>query len=98
MAPAYLISLEPEDGYADHDWVAEYAENVVPMVAAFGGEHLVRYQPTRVLEGDWDPGPIVLLRFPSMERLMAFYESDEYRPWRELRKGAGAGRLVAFES
>lgn len=95
--PAYLLSLDPEDGYADHEAIARYGAVVPDLVRAFGGEYLLPRRPARVLEGDWDPGPVVLISFASMEKLMAFYDSAEYRPWRESRKVSGATRIVVAE-
>lgn len=98
MSYAYLVAFDPEGGYANLDWMPEYVEHVMKIIDSYGGEYLVRYQPSQVIEGDLDPGPLVLVRFPSMERLRAFYESDEYRPWREHRhEVGGTQRIIAFE-
>ena len=34
---------------------------------------------TEVLEGDWRPKRLVIIEFPSMGDLLAFYNSSEYR-------------------
>ena len=57
-------------------------------VAAAGGEFVVRGGKHEVLEGNWQPNRIVLVRFPSYEKAKAFYDSVLYRQAREQRAGA----------
>jgi uncharacterized protein (DUF1330 family) len=51
----------------------------------------------QVLEGDWAPERIVILKFPSFEAAKAFYELPEYLKAREAREGAAIMRMVAVE-
>jgi uncharacterized protein (DUF1330 family) len=97
VAAAYLIHVDPDDGYGNPDGMAQYAAQVGAIVEAFGGKYHLRHKETRVLEGDWNPEYITLIEFPSMSKLLEFYESEEYRPWLELRMNAGDGRLVVVE-
>ena len=98
MATAYLIHVDPDSGYGDPDGMAQYSTIVRAIVESFGGVYHLRHKKTRVLEGDWNPDFITLIEFPSMDKLLEFYDSEEYRPWLELRKNAGDGRLVIVES
>jgi uncharacterized protein (DUF1330 family) len=41
---------------------------------------------------------MVLIEFPSIDRLVEFYESPGYRPWRELRQKAAKASIVATDS
>ncbi|MNH47763.1 hypothetical protein D3C79_1111740 [compost metagenome] len=50
-----------------------------------------------VLEGDWNPGRTVVLKFASFEAAQAFYETPEYRKAREVRAGAAIVRMVCVE-
>lgn len=83
-----------------HDQVAydEYVATVTPTVHAHGGEYVVVGGPWQVVEGSWHPAFPVLIRFPSMDHAMRWYESDEYRPLRELRLGASEGDAVFMDS
>jgi uncharacterized protein (DUF1330 family) len=95
---AYLISLDPEgEWYSEPEKMAEYGQNVPALVEAFGGRYLLMRQDAEVLEGEWDPGPIVLVEFDSKKKLLEFYHSEEYRPWLELRKRCGSTRIVIAE-
>jgi uncharacterized protein (DUF1330 family) len=98
MAAAYLIHADPDSGYGNPDGMAEYAARVGAIVEAFGGVYHARHKRTRVLEGSWKPEFITLIEFPSMTKLVEFYESEEYRPWLELRKNAGDGSIVVLDA
>jgi uncharacterized protein (DUF1330 family) len=98
MPSAYLVHVDPESGYGDPEGMAQYNAQVGPIIDSYGGVYHLRHKKARVLEGDWNPDFITLIEFPSMSKLLEFYESEEYRPWLELRKNAGDGRLVVFES
>ena len=84
----------------DRSWVLEYVKNVTPMVESFGGRYLARTSKIEKLEGDRStPQVLLIIEWPSREAAMAFYESEEYRPYREsrLRGSKGEFLLVAGE-
>ncbi|OGB18211.1 MAG: hypothetical protein A2W72_12515 [Burkholderiales bacterium RIFCSPLOWO2_12_67_14] len=66
----------------------QYMAAAPAAVAAAGGEYLVRGGRFEVLEGDWQPTRIAMLRFPSYEQAKAFYDSEMYRLARAKRAGA----------
>ena len=93
--PAYLMSVFHPAADADPaDMQERYPQAVTQLVDAFDGRYLLRHAEARTIEGTWTPGHIVLVEFPSMSRLLEFYESDEYRPWLELRQRSGETDIV----
>ncbi|MEN8238616.1 MAG: DUF1330 domain-containing protein [Actinomycetota bacterium] len=75
-----------------------YLEAAVRTATAFGGVYKARGGELKVLEGDWEPGRMVIIEFPSMERLLAWYSSPEYQEWALVRQRlAPDSRLVALE-
>jgi uncharacterized protein (DUF1330 family) len=62
-----------------------------------GAEVCIRGGQVEVLEGDWSPSRVVLLKFPSMEKARAFYDSPEYQAAKDARQGAAVMRMVAIE-
>jgi len=62
-----------------------------------GAEVCVRGGKTEVLEGDWTPQRLVLLKFASMEKAKAFYDSSEYKAAIEARQGIAVMRMVAVD-
>jgi uncharacterized protein (DUF1330 family) len=78
----------------NRDWIPDYVANVTKLVEARGGRYLARTAQVEKIEGARDtPLFVLILEWPSREVALAFYESEEYRPYRELRK---AGAESAF--
>jgi uncharacterized protein (DUF1330 family) len=75
----------------------EYRRQVPAMIAAHGGRYLVRGGATEVLEGPGMCRRQVILEFPDMAALKAFYNSPAYAPMKALRQRASHGTLVAIE-
>ena len=91
---AYLI-VEIE--VTDPGMFEEYRRQVTPMIQAYGGRYIVRGGAAELLEGSPEPERIVVVEFPSMERLKAFHDAPEYAPLIELRRRSAVSRLVAVE-
>jgi len=92
--PAYLFG---EIEIADPAAYEAYRRDVPALIAAHGGRYLARGGAAELVEGDTAPKRLILLEFPTMERLRAFYEAPEYQAMKALRQGASTGRLVALE-
>jgi uncharacterized protein (DUF1330 family) len=75
----------------------EYRQKVPATIAAYGGRYIARGGATEVLEGDWVPRRCVLLEFPSMAQLKAWWDSPEYVPLRAIRQRATRSNLIAVE-
>ncbi len=87
MSVAYLIV---ESNITDAETFKKYMAAAPEAVKAFGGEYLVRAGRMQVLEGDWQPPRLTVLRFPSFEQAQAMYDSPAYTHARGLRQGATA--------
>lgn len=75
-------------GVTDAERIATYREISTRAAAAGGGEFLIRGGKSEVLEGDWNPERIVLIRFADMETARTYYDSELYRQARAARAGA----------
>jgi uncharacterized protein (DUF1330 family) len=75
----------------------EYRKQVLPTIEKHGGRFLVRGGAAEVVEGDWKPRRIVVIEFPDMAALKAWYDSPEYAPLIKLRQSASRGSLIAVE-
>ena len=92
--PAYLIA---DIEIVDAAGFEEYRKHVPAVLAAHGGRYLVRGGTTEVLEGGWAPRRAVIVEFPSLAALKAFYDAPEYRWLLELRQRTTKTNLVAVE-
>ena len=92
--PAYVIA---DVEVTDPDAYSGYTAGVPASVARFGGRFLVRGDSVERLEGDWDPARVVVIEFPDMDSLRAWWDSDEYRALAEIRRSASRGSLLAVD-
>jgi uncharacterized protein (DUF1330 family) len=70
----------------DQSWVPDYVKNVTDMVERHGGKYLARTPKIEKIEGERRLMPMcVILEWPSKETAVSFYESEEYRPYRQNR-------------
>jgi uncharacterized protein (DUF1330 family) len=70
----------------DQSWVPNYIKNVTPMVERHGGRYLARTSKIEKTEGGRKmPQILLIIEWPSKEVAETFYESEEYRPYRESR-------------
>jgi len=84
----------------DRGWVADYVKHVTPMVERFGGRYLARTPTIERFEGGRKlPQLFLIIEWPSKESARVFYDSEEYRPYREARMAGSSGEflLVAGE-
>ena len=75
----------------------EYKKWSSAAMQAHMAEVCVRGGQVQVLEGDWSPERIVILKFPTFEAAKAFYDTPEYLKAREARAGAAIMRMVVVE-
>jgi uncharacterized protein (DUF1330 family) len=91
---AYLIAdIDVHDPQA----YEEYKAKALSTVKQFGGRYLARGGSQEVLEGSWTPTRLVLLEFPDMATLQAWYSSSEYAIAKPFRLANARSYVVALE-
>ena len=75
----------------------EYVEKVKPIAEKFGGEYIVRGGETQVLEGTWAYPRTVVIKFPSYEKALEWYNSDEYKPIKQIRLENSIGNGIIIK-
>jgi uncharacterized protein (DUF1330 family) len=79
----------------DPGWVAEYVVAVTRLVEARGGRYLARTPRIEKIEGERTPPQLFLIiEWPSKADAEAFYDCDEYRPYREARSAGATSEFV----
>ena len=73
------INVKNSDAYK------EYVGKVKPTVEKFGGEYLVRNGEFKVIDGEWKHPRTVVIKFPSFQRALDWYNSEEYEPIKQIR-------------
>ena len=91
---AYVISeLEVRDPVA----IETYRTVAAKSIAQYGGRYLVRGGAANAAEGGPPPKNIIVVEFPSMERLREWYASPEYAEALKVRRTALDRRLIFVE-
>ena len=91
---AYIIA---DIEVTDPDAYAEYRAKVPSIIAAHGGRYLARAGETDRIEGDWEPGRVVILEFPDMAAARGFIASPEYAPLAKVRQKASNSRIILVD-
>jgi uncharacterized protein (DUF1330 family) len=85
MTAAYIIV---DMQISDMEQYKQYMAEAPAAVKAAGGEYLVRGGRFEVMEGQWQPARVAMLRFPSFDKAKAFYDGEMYKAARAKRAGA----------
>ena len=91
---AYLIA---DVDITDDEAFEEYRREVPATEAHYGGRYLGRGGAATVLEGDWEPHRLVIVEFPDMASLMAWYTSPEYSRLKAVRERCATTKIIALE-
>lgn len=92
--PAYLIAEHTITDAAKFD---EYRIKVGPMIAKHGGRYITKgHEQVEKDNAVWQPGRVVIVEFPDMAALNAWYSSDEYKPLIALRRAASKDVLITL--
>ena len=81
------------------DWhrYKEYLEATPATIAKYGGRFIARGAETLSLEGPEETRRVVILEFPSLERVKQWYHSDDYQAARKIRAGAAEADFLAID-
>lgn len=91
---AYVIAVET---IHDEAMFADYRRQVMPTLAAFGANFVVRGGALTVMEGDWPHRRTVVIEFPSRAAAEGWYASPAYQAIIDLRKKSSDGALVIVD-
>jgi uncharacterized protein (DUF1330 family) len=91
---AYMIT---EIEITDPERYEEYRKLVPASIEKYGGKFISRGGAMRTLEGDWNPKRLVITEWPSVERALEWYDSEEYREAKEIRHQASKGKMILVE-
>ncbi len=92
--PAYIIV---DVNIHDPSQYEEYKRLTPASVHAYDGKFIVRGGATATLEGDWQPGRIVVLEFPTLERAKEWWASEMYAPAKALRQRISTTRMIVVD-
>jgi len=93
--PAYIIA---EHIITDAKRFEEYRTKVKPIIERYGGRYITKPGSHKILEkAVWNPERVVIIEFPDMTALNAWYNAPEYQPLIKLRQGATVDMLITLD-
>ncbi|MBM1634345.1 DUF1330 domain-containing protein [Sulfitobacter mediterraneus] len=92
--PAYVIFQED---IQDQEKFAEYKTLSPASISQFGGKFIVRGGDITELEGQFEYERIVVISFPDKAAALAWYNSTEYEPAKNMRLSCSSGVSVLVE-
>ncbi len=93
MAAYLLAQVE----VSDMQQYRKYTAQTPGIIAKYGGRFLTRGGEVVTLEGAATTNRIVLIEFPSLERVQEFYASAEYQAAKGLRLEAADASFLALD-
>ena len=93
---AYMIAIceitNPNEG------LKRYSQKSAELTAQYGGTYKVRGMAGEHIEGDFLKGRLLIMsEFPSMDKLLEFYNCDEYQEAKKDREGTGNYEIAFFD-
>jgi uncharacterized protein (DUF1330 family) len=75
----------------------DYRKLTLASLQPFDGKFIVRGGQTETLEGNWEPGRIVVVEFPSIEHAKEWWSSPGYAPAKAIRQKASETKMIVVE-
>ena len=75
----------------------EYVEKVPDVISKYGGEYLARGGEHQVVEGEDNFPRIVIIKFPTYEKALEWYNSEEYKPIKQIRLDNSEGTNIIIK-
>ncbi len=94
MPSAYIIAHITVTNPQQYE---EYKKLSTIAMQTYGAQVCVRGGKVEVLEGDWAPTRVVVLKFPSLDAAQKYNASVEYTAARNARQGAAVMNMIAVE-
>ena len=80
-------------------FIRGYGAEAAKLLEKYGGKYLIRAPGAIPLEGiDEDNNSVVISEWPSKERALEFWISDEYQEIKKLREGIAECKVLVIEA
>ncbi len=80
-------------------FISGYGAQAGKLLEEYGGKYLIRAPGAIPLEGiEEDNNSVVISEWPSKERALEFWNSDEYQEIKKLREGIAECKVLIIEA
>jgi uncharacterized protein (DUF1330 family) len=77
--------------------IVGYLKRIDATLAPFGGRFIVHGPAIARVEGEWPDGDLIIIAFPDMDHLKAWYASEAYAAIKALRTDNADGSVIFVE-
>ena len=91
MAAGYVVA---QLKVTNSEKYKEYVEKVSDVVKKYGGEYLARGGEHQVVEGEDNFPRIVIIKFQTYEKALEWYNSEDYKPVKDIRLANSEGSNI----
>ncbi|MCG8490671.1 MAG: DUF1330 domain-containing protein [Sneathiellales bacterium] len=92
--PAYMLARVNVKDPAQYE---EYKKLAPIAINKYGGKYLTRGGEMETVEGPEETMRVVIVEYPDMDAVRAFYNSPEYQKAKAAREGAADGQFVILD-
>ncbi len=92
--PVYVVSMMTVN---DADTYSKYTAQTPALIKKHGGKFLTRGQKITTMEGTNYNGRMVILEFPSQEKLDAWYNDPEYQEAMKFRQAGSTMHYLMIQ-
>jgi uncharacterized protein (DUF1330 family) len=78
------------------DKYQEYMKVTPGLIEKYNGKFIARGGDMVTLEGPEESQRVVIVKFPTLEKVKEFYNSPEYQDAKRLRAGAATAQFIAL--
>ena len=75
----------------------DYKKLTPASLVPYEGKFIVRGGTTETLEGEWSPGRVVILEFPSVQQAKAWWSSAGYATAKVIRQSSADTKMIMVE-
>jgi len=80
-------------------FISGYGAQAAKLIEEYGGKYLIRAPGAIPLEGiEEDNNSVVISEWPSKERALEFWNSNEYQEIKKLREGIAECKVLVIEA
>ena len=92
--PVYLVA---EIEIKDPEMYSRYVDKVPAVIRRFGGRYLSQGGQVTPLSGNWNPERVILIEFPTLEKLQQCFNSEKYLEIAPFRTQSTLSRSIIIE-
>ena len=97
MSAYFVVTTKISDS-SKRELYNEYIEKVKPIAESYDGVYIVRSEKISFLSKTWNPDRVIIIEFPTPNRILTWLSSSEYKEIANLRLDSVFSEAIIVES